>query len=138
MKIFTSYHAKSKQLKEMGLTPISISVVFPWYSKIKYESCLELAPTKDMLKMSQDQYDIKFQKILGKLNPVTVHKDLVTLSQGKDIALLCYEKDVNDCHRKQVAEWIFKKLQITVEEITFKAKEKQSKISKISNQLNMF
>ena len=137
MKIYTSFHAKAKQLVEMGITPISISVIFPWYSSIKYDQYLSLAPRRKMLKMSPELYDIEFQKILGRLNPVIVHKDLVTLSQGKDIALLCYEKDVNDCHRKQVAEWIFKKLQIKVEEITFKAKEKPIK-KKITNQVNLF
>ena len=138
MKIFTSYHAKVKELTEIGLTPISISVQFPRYSTIKYSQYLLLAPTYPMLKMSSELYDIEFKKILGKLNPVTVHKDLVTLSQGKDIALLCYEKDVNTCHRQKVGEWLESKLQIMVEEIIFKAKVKESKVNDISNQLNMF
>jgi len=138
MKIYTSFHAKVKDLTEMGLTPISISVVFPWYSKIKYESYLQLAPRKKMLKLVSEQYDIEFQKILDKLNPVTIYDDLTNLSQGKDIVLLCYEKDVNDCHRQKVGNWLESKLQIQVEEIIFKAKIKQAKVDKTSNQLNMF
>ena len=137
MKIFTSYHKKAPELIEMGLTPISISVQFPRFSKIKYASYKELGPTYKMLKMSLDDYDKLFQEILGKLDPVKVHTHLTNLSQGKDIVLLCLEKDLNDCHRRMVAEWLEKKLQIKVEEITFK-QEKKKKPQKSSDQLNIF
>ena len=136
MKIFTSYHAKVSELIEMGLTPISISVQFPRFSKIKYASYKELGPTRAMLKMHWSAYDKLFHEILSKLDPVKVYSHLTNLSQGKDIVLLCYEKDLNDCHRRMVAEWLEKKLQIKVEEITFKQEKKN--IEKILNQLELF
>ena len=136
MKIFTSYHKKALELLEMGLTPISISVQFPKYAKIKYHQYKVLAPRYDMLKMDKNQYGEEFQKILSKLNPVHIHSDLVKLSKGKDIVLLCYEKDLNDCHRKKVGEWLEKKLQVKVEEIMFKQEKK--KIEKGINQLGLF
>ncbi len=138
MEIFTSYHAKAPQLVEMGLTPISISVMFPRFSKIKYASYKELGPTYTMLKMSLDDYDRLFQEILGKLDPVKVHTHLTNLSQGKDIVLLCYEKDLNDCHRKQVGEWLEKKLQIKVDEVVFKSTVKKEKPKGASNQIGLF
>lgn len=139
MEIFTSYHAKAVQLIEMGLTPISISVQFPRFSKIKYASYKELGPTYAMLKMSLDDYDKLFQEILGKLDPVKVHTHLTNLSQGKDIVLLCFEKDLNDCHRKQVGEWLEKKLQITVKEINFSVPKKEKKEARKNvNQINLF
>lgn len=140
MEIFTSYHAKAPQLIEMGLTPISISVMFPRFSKIKYASYKELGPTYPMLKMSLDDYDKLFQEILSKLDPVKVHTHLTNLSQGKNVVLLCFEKDLNDCHRKQVGEWLEKKLQITVKEINFSAPKKEIKkqVRKNVDQLNLF
>lgn len=137
MKIFTSHHAKIEQLFEMGLTPISISVMFPRYSKIKYAEFKKLAPRYDMLKMDWQTYNIQFQKILRGLDPAKIYAHLSELSQGKDIVLLCYEKDRNECHRSIVGEWLEKKLQIKVEEITFK-QEKKKKPDKSSDQLNIF
>lgn len=136
MEIFTSYHAKAVQLIEMGLTPISISVQFPKYAKTKYHQYKLLALRYDMLKMDREGYTVTFEKILSKLNPVHIHSDLVKLSQGKDIVLLCFEKDRNECHRKMVGEWLEKKFQIKVEEIMFKQEKK--KIEKGLNQLDLF
>ena len=138
MNIFTSYHAKAPQLIEMGLTPISISVQFPTYSKIKYHQYNLLAPRYEMLKMSLDDYDVEFKKILSRLNPVHIHSDLVKLSQGKDIVLLCFEKDRNECHRHMVGEWLEKKLQIIVKEIAFKDVVKKEKPKGASNQIGLF
>ena len=127
MNIFTSYHHKAEKLIEMGLTPISISAQFPPYSKIKYHQYKVVAPRYEMLQMSLDDYDIEFQKILGGLNTVHVHSDLVKLSGGKDIVLLCFEKDPENCHRQKVAKWLEKKLQIKVKEITFITPKKETK-----------
>ena len=138
MKIFTSYHAKVEQLIKMGLTPISISVQFPPFSKIKYAQYKELGPRYEMLKMSLDEYAIEFEKILRALDPVKVYAHLSELSQGKDIVLLCYEKDFNDCHRKKVGEWLEKKLQINVREVVFQSVVKKEKPKGVSNQIVLF
>jgi len=132
MKIYTSYHAKAEQLIENGLTLISISVIYPWYSKIEYLSYPALAPGKAMLKMSKGEYDKRFDLILTNLNPKRVISDLTKISNGKDIALLCYEKDVNTCHRKKVGIWLENKLSITVKEIKFRDKKE------LINQLKLF
>ena len=140
LKIFTSYHAKAQQLIEMGLMPISISTMFPRFSKIKYAQYKELGPRYEMLKWDLDRYDKEFQNILSKLNAVNVHTHLTNLSMGKDIVLLCYETNFNDCHRKKVGEWIEKKLQIIVKEVNFSTPKKEVKKveSKSANQMNLF
>ena len=117
---------------------LSISVMFPWYSKIKYESYLSLAPTKNMLKMDREGYTVTFDKILSALDPVKVYAQLVNLSQGKDIALLCYEKDRDVCHRRMVAEWLEKKLQINIKEVVFRNVVKKEKPKGNSNQVDLF
>ena len=127
MKIYTSYHAKTSELRKKGITVISISRYRPRFiSAGLIEEYKDLAPGGYMLKMNQEDYDIELQKILDKLNPEKVISDLINLSEGKDIALTCYEKDRNTCHRKEVGEWLEKNLQIVVEEYPFEDKRKTS------------
>lgn len=57
-----------------------------------------------------DYYIEHFQaEILDRLDATTVIKELNYLVQnvnGKDIALICYEKSSDFCHRHLVAEWL--------------------------------
>ena len=119
MQILTSYHAKAKDLIEQGLYPISISVQFPRYSKIKYPTFGILGPNYAMLKMSSEEYYKIFNKQLANLDAKTIYKDLERTSQGQDVVLLCYEADINNCHRKKVGEWFSKELDIEVKEVEF-------------------
>lgn len=48
----------------------------------------------------------RYEKQLAALKPKDVYFDLLKLSAGKEIVILCYEKDHNSCHRKRVAEWL--------------------------------
>lgn len=123
MKIFTSYHAKAKDLIEAGLYPISISVQFPGFSKIKYPTFGMLGPNYAMLKMSSEDYYKIFNKQLAGLDVKTIYHDLERTSQGQDVVLLCYEADINNCHRKRVGEWFNQKLGIEVKEYEFPKKE---------------
>lgn len=107
VQIHTSYFAKVKYLKESGILPIAISRYPPrFYSG----DCMkELAPTGDMLKMSQEGYEIKFDSILSALNKEDILKRinlLANLRGVKAVALLCYEKPEDFCHRHLVAEWL--------------------------------
>jgi len=57
-----------------------------------------------------DYYIEHFQKeVLDGLDATTVNKELNNLVpniNGKDIALICYEKPSDFCHRHLVAEWL--------------------------------
>lgn len=68
-----------------------------------------LAPTSDMLRMSEGQYRPIFNRILSSLSIKEVIKNLKMISEregGKDVVLLCYEKIGDFCHRHMVADWI--------------------------------
>jgi hypothetical protein len=103
-RIYTGYFARLKQYKQAGLTPVSIARFKPrWYAGFTY---LKLAPTSDMLKMPNEQYNEKFNRILSKLDPVRVVEELKAKSGGQPVVLLCYEKSGSFCHRQTVAEWL--------------------------------
>lgn len=65
----------------------------------------ELAPSKDLLKEYKDgQIDWKFfqsnfKKQMKKNESLEIIEKLVNISKQKNITLLCYEKDGDNCHR---------------------------------------
>ncbi len=117
--IYTSYHTKAVKLLEREIQPISISVIFPKYSSISYSQILDLAPTYSMLKLSENEYYKIFNARLDKLDPVQLFKLISSQKLKKGVALLCYEKDINQCHRKRVAEWLGEANNITIPEYDF-------------------
>jgi uncharacterized protein YeaO (DUF488 family) len=109
MKIYTSYFGNLKKLMQAGIIPIGIAQFPP--SFFYGTSMKELAPAPFMLSksMSAKEYDFLFQtRILDVLKQADVVKKIEKLALGKDVALLCYEKDPLDCHRSAVAEWLNK------------------------------
>jgi len=90
-----------------------------WYKGRCYPA---LAPRWKMLMMDETTYRKEYRKMLDRLNPKKVFEDL-----GADAILLCWEHDGNNCHRRIVAEWLEEKLGVRIEEIPFKAGEKQKK-----------
>ena len=44
--------------------------------------------------------------MLAQLNPKEVEKLLYWMSDGRDVALVCYEKPEGFCHRHLVADWL--------------------------------
>ena len=106
---YTSYFAKLKSLPE-DVIPISICGKAPdWYTGAQYK---KLAPKYAFLmKYKEDgdaeYYDKCFQEqVLNPLDFDTVISELTSLSQGKDIALICYERPDAFCHRQLVANWL--------------------------------
>lgn len=85
-----------------------------WGSRRRY---IILAPSIDLLNRSKaglswPKYVKEYQRdVLGKLDPAKVLADL-----GDDAILLCWEKPGEDCHRRLVAEWLGKHLNIKVPE----------------------
>ena len=113
--IYTSYFAKLKSLPE-NIIPISICGKAPdWYKGLQYK---KLAPKygffMEWKKNHDNDYYIKCfsEQVLDKLNVLTVMRDLIDLANstedhiGKEIALICYEKPSDFCHRHLVAEWL--------------------------------
>ncbi len=129
--IYTSYFAKLKSLPE-NIIPISICGKAPdWYKGLQYK---KLAPKYDFFmewkKNHDNDYYIKCfnNQVLDKLDCSHVYDDLCDLSEEfvnalpEDdirkqhqelnfpyaIALICYEKPSDFCHRHLVADWLNK------------------------------
>ena len=106
MQIYTSYWSNIKKLRKAGIEPVSISRGNPKGWNGRWLS--QLAPTWKMLKMSDEDYDREYERILASNNPDEIVRKLEEgLHEGcSGVALLCWEKDPNCCHRKTVAEWL--------------------------------
>ena len=128
--IYTSYFAKLKQIEELNIIPVSICGRCPdWYKGNQYK---KLAPNyKFFMEWKQNQdndfYVEHFQKeILDNRNINIVLQDLFNffstdqqefiknshipywMNNDFNIALICYEKPSDFCHRHLVADWMIK------------------------------
>jgi len=121
--IYTSYFAKIKQLEKNSIVPISICGKAPdWYKGLQYK---KLAPKygffMEWKKNHDNDYYIRCfkEQVLDKLNAEDVVKELDNLllyettaidyrgdfKEIPKIALICYEKPSDFCHRHLVADW---------------------------------
>ena len=118
MKLYTSYYGKQKALDKAGIIPLAISVSIPDWATIDRDRCWykALAPERSMMKMEWKEYVPKYRDILRAHNPVAVCNMIKKMSGGKDAALLCWEKDAEQCHRSLVAEWLNAKVGTHIEE----------------------
>jgi hypothetical protein len=89
-----------------------VSIAFHSPKAYHGRSYRALAPRQKMLKMDEATYRVEYQKILDKLNPRKVFADL-----GEDAILLCWEPPGKFCHRRLVAEWLEKHLEVSVPEM---------------------
>ena len=120
--IFTSYFANIKNFPP-NVIPISICAKVPdWYTGLRYS---KLAPKYDLLmKYKVDHNKANYiecynNTTLKCLNPLWVLNDLQCMIDYElgdsqypfweipdlHVALICYEKPTDFCHRHLVAEW---------------------------------
>ena len=111
MKIYTSYFAKLKNLPE-NIIPIAICSKSPeWYKGLEYK---KLSPKYSFFiewkKTHDNNYYIEHfnKEVLDLLDVNIILNELTELSNGNDIALICYEKSNDFCHRHLVANWLIK------------------------------
>lgn len=110
MKILTTYYADLKNLSP-DVVPISIAGKKPeGVGILEYK---RLAPSWSIFSEykygegTQENYVRRFKaEILGKLSREQVLQDLEEMSGGKDVALCCYEKPRDFCHRHIVKDWL--------------------------------
>lgn len=108
MKILTSYFGNIRALGKANIMPISIARYSPrWYNGPRY---VEVSPTSYMLSSacSHEEYLQKYDEILNRLDPAHVIEMVTRISQGRDVALCCYEKPGDFCHRHLLSEWLRK------------------------------
>lgn len=108
MQIFTSYFAQIRKLPD-NIVPVSIALKTPaWFSGIRYPALAPWEAFFSAWKKNHDDEEYLWQfekKVLAPLDAQAVTADLCSLAGGKDIALLCYEKPADFCHRHRVAAW---------------------------------
>ena len=107
--IYTSYFSKINKLPD-NIVPISISAKPPkGYKGLQYK---KLAPTYQILMEWKKTGDTEWyieeydDEVLSNFKPDRVFAELMQMSAGKDVALICFEKSGDFCHRHLVAEWL--------------------------------
>lgn len=125
--IYTSYFAKLKKLPD-NIIPISICGKAPdWYTGLQYK---KLAPKYDFFMKWKENHDNDYyikcfkEQVLDKLTQYQVMLELqqkmsysvqmhlagvgkfIWDSNVYSIALICYEKPGDFCHRHLVADWL--------------------------------
>lgn len=136
MKVYTSYYGNVKALNKAGIVPVGISIGIPkWYSGANLQ---QLAPTWKMVReYSRERYIAAYFQILERIGVDEIRHSFERMSEwnnGKDIALLCYEKPGDFCHRHLLAEWWAEKTGEGIEEFG----EKEDKSVNQPKQLSMF
>ena len=130
MKIYTTYFAKVNKLPKY-IQPISICgrAINGW-SNPQFK---KLAPSWSIYKElkyeggSKERYTDRYKsEILAKLDAKVVLSELLALREDgrEDIALVCYEKPGDFCHRHLIAEWLMDNIGIEVKEFNYDEKEK--------------
>ena len=112
MKIYTSYYAKCRRIPHT-ITRISIAGKAPaGYRGIEYKV---LAPKKEFFMKWKENHNNDYyikcfnEQVLDKLDPMRVYQELCSLAKSDDIALICYEKPSDFCHRHLVADWLIER-----------------------------
>lgn len=116
MKIYTSYFGNKRNLDKAGIKIICVAVIKPRYMAV--DQILSVAPTRYMISSacSEDEYLRLYNQILSNLNAHDIVAKIESLSGGHDVALCCYEKKKEECHRYILAKWIEKNTGIKVKE----------------------
>ena len=107
--IYTTYFAKLRSLPE-HIVPISIAGKAPvWYKGFE---CKQLAPKygffQEWKKTGDNDYYVEhyLREVLDDFDPHIVASELHVRANSGFIALVCYEKPGDFCHRHLVAEWL--------------------------------
>jgi uncharacterized protein YeaO (DUF488 family) len=116
MKIYTSYFANLKNLEEAGIYPVGICCKVP--SFFKGPNLESVAPSKSILfehkeNPDEERYEQRYiNEILCayRFHPEYLIERLESFNNGGDVALCCYEKPSEFCHRHILAKWLNEKI----------------------------
>lgn len=129
MKIYTSYFGNAKALHEADIVIIGIALYPPRW--MHCPSLKQVAPTHSILKYthSEDEYTMRYEsEVLPFVDMDDFVKQLEQIGGGKDVALCCYEKPNEFCHRQLLAKYM--------NSLGYEVKEFEE--AKKSRQLDMF
>lgn len=110
MKIYTSYFAKIRSFPE-NLVPVSIALKQPaFYTGLRLP---ELAPTQALIQgykyenKGESWYVAKYKlDVIAKTSIDVIFQKLMSLGNGQDVALICYESSSDFCHRFIASAWM--------------------------------
>ena len=77
----------------------------------------------EIFKLDEAMYTIRFNELLERLDPDNIFNAIGDISNGRDAALLCFEKPGEFCHRRLVAKWLENGLGFEVNEWRSTAKD---------------
>ena len=95
MKIYTSYFGNHRKLAASNIKMICVALGKPKYYNAP--QIIEVAPRRYMLddKWTYEEYtNMYLNDVLAKVNPQELIQTIQKYSDGKDIALCCYENRV--------------------------------------------
>ena len=117
MKIYTSYFSNCKKLYSAGIKVICVAIGRPKFLP-DVPQMLNLCPTRYMVSgpCSHEEYLRLYDEILARQDADKVVEQIRLLSRGEDVALCCYEKPEDFCHRHILAKWITENTGIEVVE----------------------
>jgi len=107
--IYTSYFGKLNKLKELGLTPVSITAGQPKF--FQGEHFDEVAPLRVLVHdyksglISESQYE-KIYDMYLEYNKETILDIVKEKYLDKNVVFLCYEKTGTFCHRHLLARFL--------------------------------
>jgi len=89
---------------------VAISQGVRYFTGRRYKA---LAPPRELIDIKDEALFRKLyhEQVLAHLDPATVYREL-----GEKAILLCWESPGKFCHRRVVAEWLEKALNIKVDE----------------------
>lgn len=117
MKIYTSYFAKAATLRKAGIVPIGVALWPPRF--FRGISMKQVAPRCYMLddRLTDEEYIRMYRNdVLRLVDARSFIQDLERASRGMDVALCCFEKPGDFCHRHILAKWLNEQTGIEVVE----------------------
>ncbi|MBR1785294.1 MAG: DUF488 family protein [Bacteroidales bacterium] len=116
MEIYTSYFGNIKRLGTAGIMPIGIA---RWKPRFYEGVCMySVAPTRYMLSddCEHEEYLELYDEILRKRGAASIINEINSIAHGRNVALLCYEKPGDFCHRHLLADFLNKELGLNIRE----------------------
>lgn len=106
MKIYTSYFANYKELAKQGIKIINTARFPPRWLSAPSLNCVKPSPMLIHI-MDPKEYTARYQaEVLADLDYKSVMDEIHSLAEGGDVALCCYEKPGELCHRHILATWL--------------------------------
>ena len=117
MKVYTSYFAKAAVLRKAGIVPIGIALWPPRF--FRGISMKQVAPRRYMLNdsLTDDEYISMYRNdVLRFVDAKSFIRQLEEAGRGMDVALCCFEKPGDFCHRHILAKWLNEQTGIEISE----------------------